>query len=67
MQCVEVAYHDEHGHPWRSVVVMRGQMELHAIARDSQVHRTVAFAILVIQRTSKVVDVEAECSVTAST
>jgi leucine-zipper of insertion element IS481 len=28
LQCVDVAYLDEHGRTWRSVVVMRGQVEL---------------------------------------
>src|SRR4029077_33013 len=36
MQCVDVAYLDEHGRPWRSVVVMRGQVEPHTVARDLQ-------------------------------
>lgn len=35
-------------------------MELHAIARDSQVYRPVTFAVLVVQRTSKVVDIKAD-------
>src|SRR5579871_2225778 len=32
VQRVEVAHHDKHGRPWRSIVVMGGQVELHAVA-----------------------------------
>src|SRR6266576_5729459 len=60
VQCVDVAYLDEHRRPWRSVVVMRGQVESHAVARDLQVYRPVAFAVLPVQRASEVVDIEAD-------
>ena len=58
VQCVDVAYLDEHGRPWRSVVVMRGEVEPHAVARDLEVYRPVAFAVLPVQRASEVVDIE---------
>ena len=38
MQRVDVAHLDEHRRPWRSIVVMRGQMQPHAIAGDVHVH-----------------------------
>jgi len=44
----DAAHHNQYGRSWCPIVVVRGQMELHAVTRDAQVHRPVALAILVV-------------------
>jgi hypothetical protein len=46
VQRVEIAHHDEDGRSWRSIIVVRGQVEPHPSARDLQVHRPVAVTVL---------------------